>query len=65
MYSEMWAEILCTEIIKNLSVPLKFNSGMWSKDVTQRVARGTDLVESIAVVSHFLRLRDQGFFPPL
>lgn len=65
MYSETWTQILCTKMIKILSVLLKYNSGMRSKDVTQRVAQGTDLVESIAVILHFPRLRDLGFFPPL
>lgn len=65
MYSEIRTQILCTEIIKILSVLLKFNSGMWSKDVTQRVAQGNDPVESIAVILHFPGLRDVGFLPPL
>lgn len=57
MYSEIWTQILCTKIIKIVSVFLKFSSGMWSKDGTQRVAQGTDLVESIAVILYFPRLR--------
>lgn len=46
-----------------LSIILKFNLLVCGAKMLLRAAQGTDLVETIAVMSHFPRLRDLGFFP--